>query len=59
LVRKPEGKRLLRRPMGRWDDNIKMDHFKTAFEDVDWINIPQTGTGGGILKKTMTFLRVL
>jgi hypothetical protein len=51
LVRKPEGKRLLRRPMVRWEDNIKMDHFKTTFEDVDWINIPHTGTGGGILKK--------
>jgi hypothetical protein len=25
LVRKPEGKRLLRRPRRRWEDNIKMD----------------------------------
>jgi len=25
LVRKPEGKRPLRRPRRRWEDNIKMD----------------------------------
>jgi hypothetical protein len=25
LVGKPEGKRPLRRPMHRWEDNIKMD----------------------------------
>jgi hypothetical protein len=25
LVGKPEGKRLLRRPRRRWEDNIKMD----------------------------------
>jgi hypothetical protein len=25
LVGKPEGKRLLGRPRGRWKDNIKMD----------------------------------
>ena len=25
LVGKPEGKRPLRRPRGRWEDNIKMD----------------------------------
>jgi hypothetical protein len=25
LVEKPEGKRILRRPKRRWEDNIKMD----------------------------------
>jgi hypothetical protein len=25
-VRKPKGKRLLRRPWHGWDDNIKVDH---------------------------------
>jgi hypothetical protein len=25
LVRKPEGKRPLGRPRGRWEDNVKMD----------------------------------
>jgi hypothetical protein len=25
LIRKPEGKRPLRRPRRRWEDNIKMD----------------------------------
>ena len=34
LVRKPEGKRLLRRPRRRWEDNIKMD-------------LQEVGGGGG------------
>jgi hypothetical protein len=49
LVRKPEGKRPLRRPRHRWEDNIKMD-----LQDVggghgtgwSWLRI---GTGGGHL----------
>jgi hypothetical protein len=30
LVRKPEGKRPLRRAMGRWEDNIRMDLRKVG-----------------------------
>ena len=30
LVRKPEGKRPLRRPRRRWEDNIKMDLRKVS-----------------------------
>jgi hypothetical protein len=37
LVREPEGKRPLERPIGRWEDNIKMDLKEMGYEDVDWI----------------------
>jgi hypothetical protein len=30
-VGKPEGKRSLRRPRGRWEDNIKMDFQEVGF----------------------------
>jgi hypothetical protein len=40
-VRKPEGKRTLRRPRHRWEDNIKMDLRETGFGGVDWIHQAQ------------------
>ena len=36
---KPEIKRLLGRPSGIWDDNIKMDTKDIGWENVDWINL--------------------
>jgi hypothetical protein len=39
LVRKPEGKRLLRRTRRRWEDNIKVDLKEIRYEGVDWINL--------------------
>jgi hypothetical protein len=39
LVRKPEGKRSLRRPRLRWEDNIKMDLGEIGLEGVDWIHV--------------------
>jgi hypothetical protein len=36
LVGKPEGKRLLGRPMHRWDDGIKMDLSETAWGGGGW-----------------------
>jgi hypothetical protein len=35
LVRRPEGKRPLRRPRCRWED-INMDLREIGFGDVDW-----------------------
>jgi hypothetical protein len=32
LVRSPEGKRPLRRPTSRWEDNIKMDLRETGID---------------------------
>jgi hypothetical protein len=41
LVRKPEGKRPLRKPRRRWEDNIKMSHREIYLEGVDWIHLVQ------------------
>jgi len=41
LVRKPEGKRLLRRPRHRWEDNIRTDLKEIGCEGVDWLHVAQ------------------
>ena len=41
LVGKPEGKRTLRRPMCRWEDNIKMNLQELRCGCVDWIELAQ------------------
>jgi hypothetical protein len=41
LVRRPEGRRPLRRTRRRWEDNIKMELRETGFGDVDWIHWAQ------------------
>jgi hypothetical protein len=44
LVRKPEGKRPLRRPRLRWEDNIKIDLQRVGLWGggaVDWIDLAQ------------------
>jgi len=37
LVGKSEGKRPLRRPRSRWEDNIRMNLRETEWEDLDWM----------------------
>jgi hypothetical protein len=37
LVGKPEGKRLLRRPRRRFEDEIRMDLREILWESVGWI----------------------
>jgi hypothetical protein len=49
LVGKPRGKRLLGRPMRRWQDNIKMDLQEVGWEDMDWIDLGQDRTACGLL----------
>jgi hypothetical protein len=39
LVRKPEEKRPLGRPRGRWVDNIMMVLGEVGWGDVDWIGL--------------------
>jgi len=46
LVRKSEGKRPLRRPRRRWENNIKMDFQEMGSGFVDWIEVAQDGRGG-------------
>jgi hypothetical protein len=41
LVGKPEGKRPLRRPRRRWEDNIKMDLQEVGCGLLDWIELVQ------------------
>ena len=38
---KPEGKRPLRRPSCRWEDNIKMDLQEVGCGCMDWIELAQ------------------
>jgi len=49
-VGKPEGKRTLRRPRRRWEDNVKMDLHEVGCGGMDGIELAQyegrvTGTG--------------
>jgi hypothetical protein len=41
LFNKLDGKRPVRRPRHRWEDNIKMYLKETRCEDVDWIHLAQ------------------
>jgi len=41
MVGKPEGKRPLRRPRRRWENNIKMDPQEVGCGGVDWIELAQ------------------
>jgi len=41
LVGKPEGKRSLRRPRRRWEDNIKMDLYEVRGGRGDWMELAQ------------------
>jgi hypothetical protein len=41
LVGKPKGKRPLRRPRCRWEDNIKMDLREIGIDGVNWIQLAQ------------------
>jgi hypothetical protein len=41
LVGKPEGRRPLRRPRLRWEDNIRMDLWEMECGRVDWIDVAQ------------------
>jgi hypothetical protein len=41
LVGKPEGKRPLGRPRGRWEDNIKADLQELGYGGMDWIEQAQ------------------
>ena len=40
-MRKPEGKRSLRRSRRRWEDNIKMDLREVASDPDEWIDLAE------------------
>jgi hypothetical protein len=41
LVGKPDGKRPLRRPRSRWEDNIKIDLQEVVWGRGDWMELAQ------------------
>jgi hypothetical protein len=41
LVGRPEGKRSLRRPRRRWEDNIKLDLREIGIDGANWIQLAQ------------------
>jgi hypothetical protein len=46
---KVEGKRPLQKPRCRWEDGIGMDLREIGWGDVNWIQLAQDRTGGGLL----------
>jgi hypothetical protein len=58
LVGKPEGRRSLRRPRRRWEDNIKMDLREVGWEGADWIDLAQDRDRWRALVYTVMNLRV-
>jgi hypothetical protein len=58
LVEKPEEKRPLGRPRGRWVDNIKMDLREIGWDYRDWIDLAQDRDQWRALVNTVMNLRV-
>jgi hypothetical protein len=57
-VRKPEGKRPLGRPRGRWVENIKINLREIGCDDMHWINLAQDRDQWRVLMNTVMNLRV-
>ena len=58
LVGKPEGKRSLGRPRGRWEDNIKMDLQEIGCGGMDWTELAQDRNRWRTLVSVVMKLRV-
>ena len=59
LVGKPEGKRPLGRPRGRWEDNIKLDLREVGFETTYWIDLAEDRDRWRAFVNAVMNLRVL
>jgi hypothetical protein len=57
-VGKPEGRRPLGRPRGRWENNIKMDFGEIEWGGMDWIHLAQERGQWRALVNTVMNLRV-
>ena len=58
LVGKSEGKRPLRRPRSRWEDNIKMDVQQVGCGGMNWIELAQDRDRWRALVNVVLNLRV-
>jgi hypothetical protein len=58
LVGKPKGKRPLRKPRRRWEENIRADLQVVGCGGMDWIELSQDGDRWRILVNTVMNLRV-
>jgi hypothetical protein len=58
LVRRPEGKRPLRRPRRRWKDNIKIDLHEIGIDGATWIRLAQDRVQWRAFVSTVMNLRV-
>ena len=58
LVGKPEGKRQLRKPRRRWENNIKVDLQEVGCVGMDWIELAQDRDSWRALVNAVTTLRI-
>jgi hypothetical protein len=58
LVERLEGKRPLRRPRRRWEDNIKMDLREIGIDEAYWIHLAQDRVEWRAFVNTVMNLRV-
>jgi hypothetical protein len=54
----PEGKRPLREPRHRWEDNIIMDVREIKLEGVEWMHVAQVKDQWRVLANTVINLRI-
>jgi hypothetical protein len=58
LILKPEGRRPLRRPIRRWEGNIKRDLREMEWGGIDWIRLAEDRDQWRTLVNMVTNLRV-